>query len=641
MFREPNSTIGGKISIFTALLGVGVLVIGLIVDLPKGHVAHAQLSATTSVTVLNTPPYWVTPQGEAQEQFESSTNTPTNATGTLVRWVATADDTSNDSYFLLICKASTSPIALNNAPPDCGGGTPGNHGATTTWAKSGTTTNNTQATVSTTTTEGVGSQFLTEFNDWYGYICDANITGPQCHAAMKNGNGTTSSPFVVNHRPIFTSIINDGPKDPGAVFTWTATATDTDEYSTQFATDTIRLFICKAADFTGYGCGPGGVWATSTFSGNGTIATSSTLASPLPDGSYNAFAYIVDQHGTTTASGGSQGAASPIVVSNTTPTIAGASVSVLDTDDGPSGIPTPLTLTGLATQTPGFSVRYTVADTNSCKTITNSDEIIFGLVNVYRSGVTQAGCDQSSMTDPNRCYAFGSATTSFNWKVSCTASTTSCVNNTDSDMIWDCTFPLWYFSQATDGDGSSPTHPPHFAENWRASAQAADDDYATSSLVESTTGTELTSFLGYDISTSTIAYGGLQPGQSIDPIGPTTQMQVALLAEGNVGLNETLYGVDMCPGYPAACSGNATSTIFVPEQKYAATSSTSYAAAIALAANPGATLGLEVQKSTSSTSTPSAKITYWGIRVPIAITLAGDYLGQNTIIGVTSPRGNW
>jgi hypothetical protein len=152
--------------------------------------------------------------------------------------------------------------------------------------------------------------------------------------------------------------------------------------------------------------------------------------------------------------------------------------------------------------------------------------------------------------------------------------------------------------------------------------------------VESTSGTDIESFLAYDVATTSISYGGLQPGQQVDPVSKITDLQ----ATGNVGLDQTLYGSDMCPSYPV-CSGTNDSTIFVNNQRYA-TSSVDYdTEAISLLANPGAEVEINVRKST--TSVPEFKNTYWGILVPGTITLSGDYIGQNTLIGITGESAAW
>ncbi len=625
MTYQPHDTsIGGKISIITTLVGVSVLLLALVIDIPSARTALAN-NATTSVTVLNTPPQWNSLYGDAQESSGSSTSTPTNS-GSIITWLASATDSSNDNYYLLICKAAIAAVPLNGGAPECGGGIANR------WIRSAAVASNATATAATTTTEGTGSQFLAEFNNWFAYVCDGNAVGAACNPTPKSGSGTTGSPFVVNHRPTFTFFVDTSPANPGASVSWYATSSDTDTYQGT-ATDTVQLFVCKLADFTGTACGPGGAWGTSPFA-TATPTTTATLANPEPDGTFGAYGYVVDAHGTHAASGGAQGTNSSIVINNVNPSIAAASVSLLDTD----GVGN-LTLTGIATQTPGFSVQYTVTDQNSCRTASTTNEIASGLINVYRSGITQSGCSQSSQYNANNCYPGGAATTSIAWSMVCTASSTSCLGTSDSDQIFTCTFPLWYIADATDGNGVPLTDPTFFAQNWLASAQAGDNNAASSSLVEATTGTDLTSFLAYNVSTTTIAYGGLQPGQDTGTVGNTVLDRTDVLAAGNVGLDETLYGVDMCPGFPSACSGNATSTIPVGSQRYA-TSSIAYGTAISLLVNPGASFLTHIPKSTS-TSTPSQVTTHWGIAVPAAITLSGDYLGQNTILGIISERSFW
>ncbi len=622
MTYQPHDTsIGGKISLITTLIGVAILLLAVVIDIPSARHALAN-SATTSVTVLNTPPQWNSTYGDAQESAGSSTSTPTNS-GSSVTWIASATDSSNDNYYLLICKTASAAVPANGAAPECGGG------LSDRWARSASTASNATATIATTTQE-----YNSEFNNWFAYICDGNAIGAACNSTPKSGSGTTGSPFVVNHRPTFTAFVDTSPANPGASVSFYATSSDVDTYQGT-GTDTVQLFVCKAADFTGTACGAGGTWGVSVFA-TSSPTTTITLLNPEPDGQFGAYGYIVDAHGTHAAVGGSQGANSSLNVSNITPTITNASISLLDTDFVGN-----LTLTGIATQTPGFSVRYTVTDQNSCRTASSTNEIISGHVNVYRSGVTQSGCNQSSQYNANDCYPGGAATTSVLWNLVCTASSTSCLGTSDSDVIWDCTFPLWYIADATDGDGSSPTHPTYFAQNWLTSAQAGDNNFSTSSLVETSNSVDVTSFLAYSVSTTTIAYGGLQPGQNTGTVGNTPLDRTDVYATGNVGLDETLYGVDMCPGYPAACPGLPTNTIPVGEQRYA-TSSIAYGSATTLLANPGATFLVHINKSTTTaTSTHIVKTTHWGIAVPAAITLSGDYLGQNTILGITSDRSFW
>lgn len=602
-------TIGGKATVLTTLIGVGILFAGLLIDLPSGSIARANV-ATTSVTVLNTPPTFVQ---NPQEMPGSSTSTPTNS-GSSVTWATVATDSSGDNYYLLICKTSATPTPNPSAAPSCAGGLANR------WAVSAQTTSGAQATAATTTLEA-----FAEFNDWYAWVCDHNGNGPACSSPAMSGNGTTSSPFVVNHRPTFSIFIDDSPKNPGQTVTWYSTSSDPDTYQGT-ATDTVKLFVCKAADFTGTACGPGGTWATSSYV---TQDASSTfvLENPKPDGVYAAYGYVVDSHGNHQPSGGAHGSNSVLIVNNMSPSIAAASISLLDVDR--TG---PLVLTNPAGQTTGFQVEFTVTDQNSCQNLSATNEIASSSIDVFRSGVGSTTCQLAGSFDANNCYPDAVATTT--WNPVCTASSTSCLGISDSDQIWTCTFPLWYVAEATDGDGVPATDPPNFAENWLTTALAFDDNSSSTGRIEASSGNELNSFLAYLVATTSIHYGGLQPGFANDPIDRITDLKAA----GNVGLDQTLYGTDMCPTYPT-CSGNATSTIFVTDQKYA-TSSLAYASSVSLLSNPGAEVEINVPKSTSTT-VQAERNTFWGVLVPGAITVSGTYTGVNTLIGITGERANW
>ena len=131
----------GKITILTALSGVLIFAFVFIFNIGTNElqrVAAAQGTATTTLTVLNTPPQWVVGQ-EAREEFQSSTSTPTNS-GNQVSWVGTASDANGAPYFLIVCNTSATPTAnaaatstaLGTAPPTCFSGT-------TRWAVSAST----------------------------------------------------------------------------------------------------------------------------------------------------------------------------------------------------------------------------------------------------------------------------------------------------------------------------------------------------------------------------------------------------------------------------------------------------------------------------------------------------------------------
>ena len=623
MFWENYSKIGGKVSIVTALLGVLVIFVGVIGELPHGNVARAS-SATTSVTVLNTPPTWDTNiyVQEAVASATSSLYAPTNS-GSIVSFYASASDSSLDNYYLLICKNYASPTPVSSGPPTCSGG------SSNLVAVSGATVSGFQTSViSTTTYDGDPNEIFY----YYGYICDGNAINPACNLSAfspstnPTGGGTpiaTSSPylspFIVNHRPTFTLYQASSTTGftPGAIAGWWATTTDADTYGGR-GTDTVKLFVCKAQDFTGSACGPAGQWGVSSFVTNYATVTF-PLNTPYPKGTYGAYGYVVDNHGTHASVGVKQTTDAPLIVNNVAPTISAASVSLFSATSS-----SPLLLTNLATQTQNFSVQFTVTDQNSCQTASGTNEIATSTINVYRSSITQANCRSSGSYNPNNCYT--NNTPRSIWNYSCTAG--ACAGTTSATQVWTCTFPLWYVADATDV-GSQ-----FVADNWLASASSSDTSWASSTLVESSVGTEMLQFLGYDISTTTIPYGSLQPGNSVDLIASTS-----LLAQGNVGLDETLYGDDMCPSYPT-CAGVNTNTIFVNNQRVASSSVLYAFGTTTLGLNPGSLFALHVNK-TIATATPQLKTNYWGILVPGTITLSGSYVGRNTILGVTSPSTSW
>jgi hypothetical protein len=571
-------------------------------------------SATTSVTVLNTPPQWSV---FAAESPASATTSPTNI-GSAVTWTATGFDNNAEEYYLLICKTSATPTANSSAPPTCGGGN-GNM-----WARSTSTVSATQATAATTTIETAA--FAAESNAWYAWICDANASLPRCNATVSQGSGDSGSPFVVNHPPIFISIVNDSPAIPGETVTWTATAYDADTLGT---TDTVRLVVCKQASFSNGVCGGTGAWATSTLVASGP-ATTTPIQIPTQDTTYAAYVYVVDEHNLA-ATSTAQATNSSFVVDNVAPTVTASLIS-LENATGTN----PLFLTVAQATTGPFYVRFTVVDNNSCLNASSTNEISSAVINVYRSGIGSTTCQNASgHYDARYCYA--GLDSRFSTTVSCSQDGGSCSGSSDPTVTWSCSFSLWYVAEPTDAST------PWTSENWLTSVRVTDDDTATSSFTEGTTGNELLSFLAFDVATTTIAYGGLEPGTQSDPFIANTDLR----AVGNVGLNEDLYGDTMCTTWTSADSCDAggidpTREIPIANQK-AATSSVGYASSTAFAIGASTTptsLEIRVPKTTSTTS-PETRNTYWGIAIPGAITLAGDYRGQNTIIGKVSSAAHW
>lgn len=617
----------GKITVLTSFLGVVAFAVVFLLNIGANELKHVEAQsgqATTTITVLNTPPLWNVP---AEEEYGSSTTTPTNS-GDEVAWVATGTDSNSAPYFLLICDgpnaalpaAAAGPAFLGTAPPSC-------TATSTQWAVSASTTSGEQARAATTTLEA-----WAESNDWYAYICDDDPVNPRCNATSYQGTGTTSSPFNVNHRPSFTVYSDDSPADPGAVVTFSSTASDADVTG---AADTVRLFVCSTNSFSVASTTCDATTLASTTAGQASDPTATyTIPIPTQDTNYFAYGFVVDNHGHV-SSGGQTGVDSVLTVSNVAPYVLGGDI---DLNNGSAII-----LTEFAGETTGFPLQFTVNDNNSCENTSSGDEIVDWEISVFRSGVGTTTCDEVSEYDPNSCYTSTVATTT--WNISCTASSTSCtydgVTDFDTSMVVDCTFPLWYIADPTDGD---PTLIFYESDNWSAAVSPIDDNSATGTFASTTNPRELNALLGIALDTAFIPYGALEPG---DATGPTlANSSTTIRAIGNVAVDELLSGESMCGTYTSAvsCPNSATSTIPEYEQVFSATSTDTYLVASTsgnrLSSTTPVELELNVKKSTT-TSEQSSGVTYWGISVPISITLAGNYTGENTFTGKVAETGDW
>ena len=401
--------------------------------------------------------------------------------------------------------------------------------------------------------------------------------------------------------------------------TWSTLASDTDNFTG--ASDTMQLYVCKAADFTGTVCGVGGTFCSSTPS---TLnpSCSSTVAIPTQDKGYPSYGYIIDQH--LFAALGSQATDATETISAVAPTIASSSINLLNV----GGSSTPLTLTNPGGQTTGFQVTFTATDNNSCLNPVGGQEVATASIDVYRSAIGLGNCSSSGNYNANNCYPAAVGTTTWNW--SCSQNGGSCSGSSSVTSQWTCTFPLWYVADPTDGSATSTQY---FNQGWYAAVQATSYVGGTSTITQSAATNTVNSLLASQLNTPAIAFGALAPGSST-PTSATTSLSEL----GNIGLNETLYGVSMCPTYPS-CPVSTTSTIPVGSIVYA-TSNVPYASGTSLVVNPGSLLAIQIPKSTS-TATSSLGTTFWGISVPGTIQLSGAYTGQNTFVAVRSTPSSW
>jgi len=513
-------------------IGVSVLVSGFLVaaailvtyffasdSLQHARFAIAQSTATTTVNVLNTPPLWTTNPFETPV---SSTSSPTNA-GTAVTWQAVGTDPNSDNYYLLVCKTNGVPTAANGAAPTCNGGA-GNQ-----WAVSPSSVSGASSTAVYTTSAGDP-----QINVWYAWICDGNAGGAQCNGTAQQGSGVSGSPFVVNHRPNYSSFSNNSPAIPGASVTWTANASDTDNFTG--TTDTVQLFVCKAADFTGTACGASGTYCSSTAS-LASPSCSATIPIPTQDQGYPSYGYVIDNH-QFPASTGSQGSNAVETVSAVAPTISSSSINLLNV----GGLAQPLALTNPGGQTSGFQVTFTASDNNSCLSAGGGQEVASATINVFRTGVGLANCSSSGNYNPNSCYpgAVGPST----WNVSCSQNGGSCSGSSSITSQWTCTFPLWYVADPTDGTATSTKY---YDQGWAAAVQAFNYLGTGGTVVQGSATNTVQSFLASQLNTPGISFGALAPGSTTPNASATT----TLSSLGNIGLNEQLYGTSMCSNYPS------------------------------------------------------------------------------------------
>ncbi len=564
------------------------------------HMAAVELDGTYAILTNNAPAFTTSPF----EDPASISTSPTNE-GSNVTFKATADDPENDNYYLAICKTDAVTPGTGAGAPTCGGGN---------WCISGSTADTVQATCFYTALNGDS-----ESNDWYGFACDAASSSQACSTADQ-GTGDSGFPFKVNHIPSFSVYSDDSPKNPGELVTWNTTALDTDSDGTP---DEVTLYVCDSSGFTGGSCTGTQLCASSASASNPTCGD--TLSDPKPDGDWDAYGYVVDNHGLE-ASGGSHGTDSVMTVNNIAPSITDTTIQLLDTSG--SG---PLTLTTEQGETEDFLVKFVVVDNNSCENITSGDEIASAIIHVYRSAITQAGCDIDGEDNANNCYANAEVGTGG----LCVQDTSvnPCSGTSDSDVGWRCEFPLQYHADPTDG--ANLTDSTWWAQNWLASVKATDDDALDTGLIEDADGEELASFLVFNLSTANIVYGSVGAGD--DSVEQTATLQ----ATGNVGLDENLSGGvaaghGMCTDYP----GCSAYTIAVGQQKYNLTASQGWGGAGSIALTfASAEAELNCLK-TTTTGAPTECNTYWILRVPGGQD-TGSYTGENTIDGVTGEAQDW
>lgn len=635
----------GKITIVTAVAGLVVFLFAFMYDVGNQELNHASAAngnATTTLTVLNTPPAFTL---NPYEVIGSATSTPTNS-GDVIQWSAIAEDSNSAPYFLLICSNNASPTPdYQDIGDGTGIGEPACDGTAVQWGVSASTTSGALATVSTTTEEWGTGQFV-EVSHWYAWVCDDDAVNPRCSNFSEQGDyATSSSPFHINNRPVFTDFANNGPADPGGTITFNSTSSDPDSVGGE---DTIYVVVCNTIG-----------WATSTdtcFDSGDFIASTTlttilsdvaatyTIPSIMRDDTYPAYGYVFDEHGHEALGNYDQ---ADFIISNVAPTVLGGDITIYGVN-GP-GDPD-LEVNIPEGETPSSTLEFTIRDANSCLNAASTSEITNFVLSVYRGTSTDgtAICDGSGTNyDPNDCYESGVPAAT--WNLSCSA-TTTCASPLQDYMDYSCDFPLWFVADPTDAGVNTPLA---FANDvWFAAVAGADDNYATGTMATTSNPVELKSFSAIDILLTQIAYGAIEPGDDSGTLDATSTAQNV----GNTGLDQEVRGESMCDltfhGVTVGnCPNYATSSIPDWRQQLSTTTYAYDADAteggglldpriLQLSSTTNQELELNVNK-TTATSTPQEGTTYWGIAVPISITLAGSYTGLNTFTAKTAEAADW
>lgn len=538
-----------------ALISFGIFLSGELM-----RVADAGNTAATSATVTGAAP---TISGAPSDGGITSTN-PINVGGS-VTFTATGNDANSDQYYLAVCRTDAI-TAVNNATPTCTGGE---------FCYSVPTNSDAQATCATTT-----AAWMAETSSWYAFVCDK--TNPSQCSASSQGTGDNGSPFHVNHQPSFTNATNNGPKNPGASITVTATASDADSTHS----DTVFLLVCKTQGISGTQCDGGNddTWCSSTLSASNP-SCNFNVPTPAAHGSTSTYVYVFDSHNFG-ASGAVQNSEEAITVNDVAPTVSnvtlnsGSSIDVSSGGEGPTG-------------SVNISATGDVTDNNGCTDVSSVT------TSAYTTDIGAGGC---SAQTGNSCY----------YNVSCTGgSCTSGITKT-----YTCTINFKYHADPTDSGA------PKDASTWKNTIYASDGSAQGSG--ELSTGIDLLSYRSISVSDS-IAYGSLQIGQITN--GTALPQPATVNSTGNTGLDVNIKGTDM----------TGSGTIAATYQKYA-TTAVAYSAGTSLT-NNDVLWALRVKKPTT-TAHISATTTYWGLQIPSG-TAAGSYTGTNTFTSVTPPSGSW
>lgn len=503
----------------------------------------------------------------------SATSTPTSF-GDNVTFSATAIDPENDNYYLAVCQTG-SITPGNDGPPVCNGGS---------WCISGLASSTAEATCD------YNAATSSETLNWHAFVCDkwAGVGVAKCSAASQGGWGDDNdSPFNINHRPTFTSIItqNDN-QDPGSTFNIVTVSADTD---TAGGADTLYLYVCRvdSASFSGCSGGAGNTVCQilATSSPNAACAYADTAPTPATTTVY--YGFIYDNHGLAASA---NSASSSYTINNVAPTLGSLVLN--------NGQPITLNIKG-APDKLVQTINSSVTDPNGCDT-----GLVSAVASVYMSNVSGG---YNCTADTNDCYQIGVS--------GCVKS--ACSGDDDSTATITCSADLKYYAVPTDNTAPGNPWEPY---TWTSRIQVYDGaNYVAtgSAAVELATGRAL------DVNEAWIDFGSnLFAGQNTGSVNQTT----TVMNISNSPVDTNLAGIDM--------SGIPSGTLAVGNQEWNLTGFT-WASGTDLTL-AGEDVDIGIKRATSSND--SFKYVYWGIGIPFGSD-SSVYEGRNEFTPISDPDG--
>ena len=534
--------------------------------------------ATTTVEVQNAPPSITTDPAEVP----SSTSTSPVNLGDTLSFTVTAHDGENNDYQLIIC-SSDSIVA------DASGGD-SHHCGDVTYATSSFVASDAQATAYYTVADPADNPGA-EVDEWYAFVCDNHATQADCTETGSQGaapgSGDDSSPYYINHAPIFSSVsTTDDNKDPGQTYTITASTTDSD---TLGGNDIIHLYVCETDSWaTSTGCT--GVEYCHATSSSPNVSCNYATGTIAMDGDWDYYAFVMDWHGMA-ASGNSQ--TSTYTVNNVAPSV--SNVVINGTQD------IEVNLRGVA-EVVASSSSVSVTDNNGCSDIQGATSTI------YWSSVTgDFGCSP----DDNNCYQIGST--------HCSVVAGTCGDTSpDATASYICTTTIAYHAIPTDGSGGNY---PYTGTNWLAALTAYDE--ALYDTATSVTGVDLVTVTGLDITEDEVPYGTVKGGDNTGASNATT----TVINLGNSPLDSGIDVNDMD-------KDDATPNLIEAENQYFSTSTFTYGSGNTFYVHEASsTLQFDIEAARPTSASAVSDQIFWGIGIP-AGKPSGTYTGLNTFSAI-------